>query len=90
MGKISDEAKQLWETYPQLRPEAMKKEESKNETVKGFLAALVLLVSCFYSYSVAEPVKEEVTISDDGWVEVPLGLYIPVLRTKFYYIIHVQ
>ena len=34
MGKIGDEAKQLWETYPQLRPGAMKKEESKNETVK--------------------------------------------------------
>ena len=40
MGKIGDEAKQLWETYPQLRPEAMKKEESKNETVKGFLGGV--------------------------------------------------
>ena len=45
--------------------------------LKVSLAALVLLVSCFYSYSVAEPVKEEVTISDDGAVEVPLDFTFP-------------
>lgn len=35
MGKIGDEAKQLWETYPELRPERMKKEEQRNDTLKG-------------------------------------------------------
>ena len=47
------------------------------------MAALVLLVSCFYSYSVAEPVKEEVTISDDGWVEVPLDFTFPFYGQNF-------
>lgn len=35
MGKIGDEAKQLWETYPELRPEHMKKEEERNDFLKG-------------------------------------------------------
>ena len=35
MGKIGDEAKELWETYPELRPERMKKEEQRNDTLKG-------------------------------------------------------
>ena len=45
--------------------------------------ALVLWVSCFYSYSLAEPVKEEVTISDDGWVEVPLDFTFPFYGQNF-------
>lgn len=50
MGKIGDEAAQLWETYPELRPERMKKEEQRNDTVKGAamgaggLALLLLLL----------------------------------------------
>ena len=35
MGKIGDEARALWEQYPQLRPEAMKEEERRNDTLKG-------------------------------------------------------
>lgn len=35
MGKIGEEARQLWETYPQLRPENMKEEERRNDTIKG-------------------------------------------------------
>lgn len=35
MGKIGDEAKQLWETYPQLRPENVKKEEQRNDKLEG-------------------------------------------------------
>lgn len=35
MGKIGEEAKQLWDTYPQLRPENMKEEERRNDTLKG-------------------------------------------------------
>ena len=35
MGKIGDEAKQLWESYPELRPESVKKEEQRNDTIKG-------------------------------------------------------
>jgi len=35
MGKIGDEAAQLWETYPELRPERMKEEEDRNEMLKG-------------------------------------------------------
>lgn len=35
MGKIGDEAKQLWETYPELRPEHVKKEEQRNDALKG-------------------------------------------------------
>lgn len=35
MGKIGEEAAQLWETYPELRPEHMKEEERRNDIVKG-------------------------------------------------------
>jgi hypothetical protein len=35
MGKIGDEARQLWETYPELRPEHMKEEEERNDFLKG-------------------------------------------------------
>ena len=35
MGKIGEEANQLWDTYPQLRPENMKEEERRNDTLKG-------------------------------------------------------
>jgi hypothetical protein len=35
MGKIGEEAAQLWETYPELRPEHMKEEERRNDMVKG-------------------------------------------------------
>jgi hypothetical protein len=49
MGKIGDEASKLWETYPQLRPEEMKKEEQRNDYLKGmgsgiFGAGLLLLL----------------------------------------------
>lgn len=49
MGKIGEEAAQLWETYPELRPERMKEEESRNEMLKGGLfgagaAALLFLL----------------------------------------------
>lgn len=50
MGKIGEEAKQLWDTYPQLRPENMKEEERRNDTLKGAamgasgLALLLLLL----------------------------------------------
>jgi hypothetical protein len=50
MGKIGDEAAQLWETYPELRPERMKEEEQRNDTLKGAamgaggLALLLLLL----------------------------------------------
>lgn len=35
MGKIGEEAKQLWETYPELRPERMKEEERNESFIKG-------------------------------------------------------
>lgn len=35
MGKIGDEARQLWETYPELRPEHKKKEDERNDFLKG-------------------------------------------------------
>lgn len=35
MGKIGDEASQLWETYPELRPDHMKKEEEDETFLKG-------------------------------------------------------
>jgi len=38
MGKIGEEAQQLWELYPELRPEQMKKEEQRNDAVKGAAA----------------------------------------------------
>ena len=66
MGKIGDEAKQLWETYPQLRPEAMKKENLRMKLLKVSLAALVLLVSCFYSYSVAERSRKKLLYQMTG------------------------
>jgi len=50
MGKIGDEAAQLWETYPELRPERMKEEEQRNDKLKGAamgaggLALLLLLL----------------------------------------------
>ena len=40
MGKIGEEAKQLWETYPELRPEQMKKEEQRNDFLKGTASGL--------------------------------------------------
>lgn len=46
--------------------------------------ALVPWVFCFYSYSsLADPVKEEVTISDDGYVEVPLDFTFPFYGQNF-------
>jgi hypothetical protein len=50
MGKIGDEAAQLWETYPELRPERMKEEEQRNDKLQGAamgaggLALLLLLL----------------------------------------------
>jgi len=48
MGKIGDEAAQLWETYPELRPERIKEEEEKNDFLKGLgsgiLGAVMLLL----------------------------------------------
>ena len=35
MGKIGEEAKQLWDTYPELRPQDMKDKERLNDQLKG-------------------------------------------------------
>ena len=48
MGKIGDEAAELWKKNPELRPENIDQEERRNDTAKGFLgglgvAALLLL-----------------------------------------------
>ena len=37
MGKIGDEAKQLWDTYPELRPQHMKDNDETKAMVKGGL-----------------------------------------------------
>lgn len=49
MGKIGEEAAQLWETYPELRPKDMKDKERLNDTLKGAgigisIGALLLLL----------------------------------------------
>lgn len=49
MGKIGEEAAQLWETYPELRPQEMKDKERLNDTLKGAgiglgIGALLLLL----------------------------------------------
>ena len=44
----------------------------------------MLWVFCFYSYSsLADPVKTEVTIPDDGYVEVPLDFAFPFYGQNF-------
>jgi len=42
MGKIGDEAAQLWETYPELRPEEVKKHDRQEAIVKGAAGGLGL------------------------------------------------
>lgn len=37
MGKIGDEAKTLWDTYPELRPQHMKDNDETKAMVKGGL-----------------------------------------------------
>ena len=49
MGKIGEEAKQLWNQYPELRPQEMKDKEKTDAIVKGAvggagLAALLFLL----------------------------------------------
>ena len=49
MGKIGEEAKQLWNQYPELRPQEMKDKEKQDAMVKGAvggagLAALLFLL----------------------------------------------
>jgi len=50
MGKIGEEARALWEAYPELRPEDMKDKERRNDQLKGAamgaggLALLLLLL----------------------------------------------
>ena len=50
MGKIGEEAKQLWNQYPELRPQEMKDKEKQDAMVKGavggagFAALLFLLL----------------------------------------------
>lgn len=49
MGKIGEEAAQLWETYPELRPQEMKDRDTRNEQLKGAaagagIAALLFLL----------------------------------------------
>jgi len=50
MGKIGEEAKQLWNQYPELRPQEMKDKEKRDAMVKGavggagFAALLFLLL----------------------------------------------
>ena len=38
MGKIGDEARALWEAYPELRPEDLKDKERRNDQLKGAAA----------------------------------------------------
>ena len=40
MGKIGEEAKELWDANPELKPENLDKEERRNDTTKGFLGGL--------------------------------------------------
>ena len=40
MGKIGEEAKELWDKNPELRPENLENEERRNDTAKGFLGGL--------------------------------------------------
>lgn len=50
MGKIGEEARALWEAYPELRPQDMKDKERRNDQLKGAamgaggLALLLLLL----------------------------------------------
>nr|BCU99893.1 MAG: hypothetical protein CM15mV30_1980 [uncultured marine virus] len=46
MGKIGEKQK-LWETYPELRPERMKKKEQEMKTPKGWYYCF--FYSCFTS-----------------------------------------
>ena len=40
MGKIGEEAKELWEKNPELKPTEIEQEERRNDTAKGFLGGL--------------------------------------------------
>ena len=40
MGKIGEEAKELWDKNPELKPENLEREERRNDTAKGFLGGL--------------------------------------------------
>ena len=40
MGKIGDEAAELWEKNPELKPENIEQEQRRNDTTKGFLGGL--------------------------------------------------
>jgi len=40
MGKIGEEAKELWDKNPELKPENLENEERRNDTAKGFLGGL--------------------------------------------------
>ena len=50
MGKIGEEAKALWEAYPELKPQELKDKEKRNDQLKGAamgasgLALLLLLL----------------------------------------------
>lgn len=40
MGKIGDEAAELWEKNPDLKPENIEQEQRRNDTTKGFLGGI--------------------------------------------------